>query len=53
MSKSDRLLEEHLKRAEEHGGIYDDWEGLDAFLDAVLEEALEEKAKKEKAQAKH
>lgn len=51
-TKSDRLLDELVKRGEAHGGIYDDWTGLYAFLEAAAEEALTEKAKPEKAREK-
>ncbi|MFQ5820123.1 MAG: hypothetical protein ACE5I5_09070 [Candidatus Heimdallarchaeota archaeon] len=52
MSKSEQLRQKFLKRAKERMGIYDDWEGLYAYLNAVVDEALEEKAKKEKEQKK-
>ena len=48
MSKSEKLKQELLQRAEERDGIYDDFKSLREFLKAVIEEAREEKAKKEK-----
>ncbi|MFQ5820056.1 MAG: hypothetical protein ACE5I5_08730 [Candidatus Heimdallarchaeota archaeon] len=48
MTKSEKIKQKLLKRAEERMGIFDDWECLDEFMDAVIEEAREEKAKQEK-----
>jgi len=46
MSKSEQLLQARLKRIRE-GKFGCDLEGLYEYLDAVAEEALAEKAKKE------
>ncbi|MFQ6125921.1 MAG: hypothetical protein ACE5R6_15140 [Candidatus Heimdallarchaeota archaeon] len=51
MSKSEKLSQERSKRFEE-GKLVCDLDGLYEYLDAVAEEALEEKAKTEKAQTK-
>ena len=53
MSKSEQLKHALLKRAEEGTIALGDKQSIREFLDAVAEEALEEKAKKKKAQAKH
>lgn len=52
MAESERLWEEHLKRTKARKGIYDDWDGLYAYLEAVAREALEEKTKAERERAK-
>ena len=52
MSKSERIMQKRLKRIREGKISVGDWKGFYEFLEAVVEETLEEKAKKEKAEAR-
>ena len=52
MAESERLRLEYLKRARERRTNFDDFEGLREFLMIALQEMREEKAEKEKIQAK-
>lgn len=45
VAKSEHLKQKLVQRAEAHIGIFDDWDGLDAFMEAVIAEAREEKEK--------
>ena len=53
MSKSEQIRQRLLKRAREGKTAIGDLSGIREFLEAVVEEALEKKAKQEKVQAKH
>jgi len=52
VAESERLRLEYLKRARERRTNFDDFEGLREFLMIALQEMREEKAEKEKIQAK-
>ena len=53
MSKSEKIRQELLKRAQEGKMAIGDLRGIRKFAEAVFEDVLEEKQKKEKAQVNH